>query len=152
MHLDISYALNQLCQHVYSPTVTHWFLLKHVLWYVKGMLHYGMCLHKSFSLDLYAFLKFDWVDCPDDHKSMSGFEVFLGSNLISWVCKKQRTVAQSSTEADVSAKVTCLVSLLHELGVSSLPIHKLWCDNLGMTYMCANPVFHARTKHVACEN
>jgi hypothetical protein len=38
--------------------------------------------------------------------------------------------------------------VLKELGVflSSPPV--LWCDNLGATYLTANPVFHARTKHI----
>lgn len=49
---------------------------------------------------------------------------------------------------DVFTEVTWIVSLLRELGIHPLPTHKLWCDNLGVTFMCANPVFHARIKHV----
>ncbi|XP_019163451.1 PREDICTED: uncharacterized protein LOC109159794 [Ipomoea nil] len=45
-------------------------------------------------------------------------------------------------------EVTWVVSLLRELGLSSSTALTLWCGNLRATYLCANPVFHASTKHV----
>jgi hypothetical protein len=45
--------------------------------------------------------------------------------------------------------VIWLQSLLRELGLlchRRAPI--LWCDNLGATYLFANPRFHGRTKHI----
>jgi histone deacetylase 1/2 len=39
-------------------------------------------------------------------------------------------------------------TLLTELGVSHPKAASLWFDNLGATYLSANPVFHARTKHI----
>ena len=39
-------------------------------------------------------------------------------------------------------------SLLKEIGVEQQRTPILWCDNLGATYLTANPVFHARTKHI----
>jgi hypothetical protein len=35
-----------------------------------------------------------------------------------------------------------------ELGISQTTLARLWCDNLGATYLSANPTFHARMKHV----
>lgn len=63
-------------------------------------------------------------------------------------------MARSSTEAeykgfaDVAAKVTWVVSILNEIGLSLFALPALWCDNLGATHLCANSVFHARTKHI----
>ena len=39
-------------------------------------------------------------------------------------------------------------SLLRELHVPQARPPVLWCDNLGVTYLTANPVFHARSKHI----
>ncbi|XP_019171360.1 PREDICTED: uncharacterized protein LOC109166917 [Ipomoea nil] len=151
---DISYAVNRLCQFMHSPTQEHWGLLKRVLHYIKGTLDYGLRISPSRSSEIHAYSDSDWAGCPVDRKSTSGYAVFIGINLVSWVSRKQRTVARSSTEAeykglaDVCAEVTWVLSLLRELGLDSSAPPTLWCDNLGATYLRANPVFHARTKHV----
>ncbi|XP_019153624.1 PREDICTED: uncharacterized protein LOC109150172 [Ipomoea nil] len=143
-HQDLSFEVNQLCQHMHAPTISHWGHLKRVLRYVKGTVNFGLRIRKSVSKELHAFSDSEWAGCPGDHKSTSGFAVFLGSNLVSWVCKKQRTVARSSTEAkykalaNVCAEVTWIVSLLREIKVSGISVPKLWCDDLAATYMCAN--------------
>jgi hypothetical protein len=38
--------------------------------------------------------------------------------------------------------------VLKELGVHQPRPPVLWCNNLGATYLSANPVFHAHTKHI----
>lgn len=48
----------------------------------------------------------------------------------------------------MAAEVVWIQSLLRELGLSHHSIPVLCCDNLGATYLCANPVFYAQTKYV----
>ena len=114
----------------------------------------GLQFRRSSSTLVSAFSDADWAGCVDDRKSTGGFAVFFGSNLISWSASKQATVSRSSTEAEYKsvanaiAEIIWVESLLHELGIKQLRISCLWCDNLGATYLSANPVFHGRTKHI----
>ena len=132
----------------------HWTAVKRIIRYIQGSIGTGLKLCKSPSTAVSAFSDADWAGCPDDRKSTEGFAVFLGSNLISWQAKKQATVSRSSTEAEykslanATAEVMWIETLLDELGIPRSHVSCLWCDNLGATYLSANPVFHARTKHI----
>jgi hypothetical protein len=57
-------------------------------------------------------------------------------------------VSRSSTKAEYKALANATAELIWELGVKLQEKQSLWCDNLGATYLSANPVFHARTKHI----
>nr|GEX89915.1 Gag/Pol polyprotein [Tanacetum cinerariifolium] len=56
--------------------------------------------------------------------------------------------AEYKALADPISELTWLLALLHELGIGSSSTPILWCDNLGATYLSANPIFRAHTKHV----
>ncbi|GJU24330.1 putative RNA-directed DNA polymerase [Tanacetum coccineum] len=148
----------------------HWSAVKRILRYLHGMVEHDMLICCSYGSTLQAFTDVlwkgnpdtsleafsdaDWARDSDDRRSMGGFAIYLGSNLISWTARKQRTVSRSSTEAeykalaDTVAELTWLQALLHELGIRSSSTPILWCDNLDATYLSANPIFRARTKHV----
>ncbi|PKU63719.1 Retrovirus-related Pol polyprotein from transposon TNT 1-94 [Dendrobium catenatum] len=150
---DIFYTVNRLCQHMHQPQEIHFQLLKHLLRYLKGTLSFGLPLVAT-TLRLSAYSDSDRAGNPVDRKSTTGYCAFLGSNLISWQVKKQKTVARSSTEAEYRALATAamdiiwLQRLLGEFGISSSSPTTLFCDNISYIALANNPVFHARTKHI----
>jgi hypothetical protein len=50
--------------------------------------------------------------------------------------------------ADATAEIIWIQVLLHELGIPPFRPPNLWCDNIGATYLAANPIFHRQSKHI----
>lgn len=86
--------------------------------------------------------------------SRGAYIIYLGSHPLSWSSKKQKTVVQSFTEmeycavADTASKLCWVASVLCELGIKSTTQPAIYCDNVGAMYLCVNPVFQSRMKHV----
>jgi hypothetical protein len=77
--------------------------MKRILRYLRGTSDFGLLLHRSSSSDLVIYTDTDWAGCPDTRRSMSGYVVFFGDNLVSWSAKRQTAVFRSSAEAEYRA-------------------------------------------------
>jgi len=97
---DISYAVQHLSQFLHDPAEPHYQAALHVLRYPKGRAHKGLFYSASCDFLLTAYCDADWGSCQFSARSLTGYCVFLGSSLVSWKTKKQKTVAKSSAEAE----------------------------------------------------
>ena len=136
------------------PTTTHWNVVKRILCYLKSTSSHGISLHASLSFELQGYTNADWASSPDDRHSTGGYYIFLGPNLISWSSTKQKVVSRSSAESEyqalvsITAEITWVQALLKELCISQTTVPLLWCDNQSVAALAANPISHARSKHV----
>ena len=93
-------------------------------------------------------------DHTDDRHSTSGYVFLLAKGAISWSLRKQKTIAQNTTEAeymgmtDAANQAVWYWGFLSELGYSvenPIPIH---ADNKGAVDLALNPVTGRRSKHI----
>ncbi|XP_048134074.1 disease resistance protein RPV1-like [Rhodamnia argentea] len=154
---DIAYTVNKLSQFMHKPNDTHWTAAKRLLRYLKSTIFHGLHLRRDTTPTLHAYSDADWAGNSDDRTSTSGFIIYIGANPISWSSRKQKSIARSSTEAEyraiatTSAEILWVQNLLQELAIHSTQPPIIHCDNIGATYVCANPVFHSRMKHIAID-
>ncbi|XP_068639307.1 uncharacterized mitochondrial protein AtMg00810-like [Aristolochia californica] len=103
---DISYAIHQVSQFMSSPRHLHIAAVRRIIRYLQGSPTRGLFFPTSSSLQLVGYSDADWAGCSDTRRSTTAWCMFLGSALISWRCKKQDLVSNSSTEAEYRAMST----------------------------------------------
>ena len=54
-HLDLTHAVNLVCQFMHQPSASHFQAIKRILQYLQGTLDYGLRLLSQSSLSLYGF-------------------------------------------------------------------------------------------------
>nr|KYP59916.1 hypothetical protein KK1_015360 [Cajanus cajan] len=149
----IAYTINKLCQFMHHPLESHWKAAKILLRYLKGTLQHGLHYKKSSDTEIHAYCDSDWARDQEDMRSTSGKCVYLGTNIVSWMAKKQRVVSRSSTKekfrslASLVTEIQYIQNLLSELHISSTQPPLIWCDNQGGVLLSSNPVLHTKTKH-----
>nr|GEX21662.1 uncharacterized mitochondrial protein AtMg00810-like [Tanacetum cinerariifolium] len=113
MHLtssrpDIMFAVCACARYQVTPKVLHLHTMKRIFRYLKGQPKLGLWYLKDSLFNLVAYTNSDYAGASLDRNSTIGGCQFLGCRLISWQCKKQTVVANSTTEAEyVAASSYC---------------------------------------------
>ncbi|GJS98528.1 putative ribonuclease H-like domain-containing protein [Tanacetum coccineum] len=104
---NIMFAICACARFQVTPNTSHLHTVKRIFRYLKGQPKLGLWYPRDSPFDLEAFSDSDYAGASLDRKSTTGGCQFLGKRLISWQCKKQTIVANSTTKAEYVAAANC---------------------------------------------
>lgn len=78
---DISFVVQQVSQFMHSPRHIHLAVVRRIIHYLKGTSHHGLIFTTGIAPKLSAYSDADWAGCPDTHRSVTGWCMFLNSSL-----------------------------------------------------------------------
>ncbi|GJY84791.1 retrovirus-related pol polyprotein from transposon TNT 1-94 [Tanacetum coccineum] len=96
---DIMFAVCACARYQVNLKVSHLHVVKRIFRYLKGQPKLGLWYPKDSPFDLVAYTNSDYAGASLDRKSTTRGCQFLGCRLISWQCKKQTVVANSTTKS-----------------------------------------------------
>lgn len=175
---DILYSVTILAQHQRNPKLCHMRAATRILLYLRKTHDLGLFYRKSAGNELIVFdsnleeldASKRAVEVPEgmretiyadasyggeeDAKSRSSYLMMVFGAPVIWFSKKQPTTALSSTEAEVMALVEGIKEalwmrdFLEELGMKINSPTITYQDNQSVIAIAANPIHHARIKHM----
>jgi hypothetical protein len=123
---DISFALGRLSQYLSDPAEFHMSALKRVLKYLRSTIDYGITFGGKNPEGLIGYSDSDFASDRTDRLSVLGNVFMLGNGPISWISKKQKSVATSTMDAEYMAMCAAskqsqwLALVLREMGAADL--------------------------------
>ncbi|GJV82883.1 putative ribonuclease H-like domain-containing protein [Tanacetum coccineum] len=154
---DIMFSVCACSRFQVQPKVSHLNAVKRIFRYLKGQPKLGLWYPKDSPLILEAFSDNDYVGASLDRKSTTRGCQFLGLRLISWQCKKQTVMANSTTKAEYIAASHCCGQVLWiqnqmlDYGFNFMQT-KIHVDNESAICVVKNPVYHSKTKHIEIQH
>jgi Reverse transcriptase (RNA-dependent DNA polymerase) len=151
---DIALAVQKLSQFMNYYRPVHWNAAKRVVRYLKGTRNLQLRLGGTNPTKLVGFTDASYACCPDSGKSVGAYCFSLGAGMISWAARKQKTVAQSTCDAEyiacAEAARECMWLRMLTAEINLIQPHPtpLLTDNESALALAKDPRFHARAKHI----
>jgi len=150
---DLAFPVSMVSQFMSRAGPSHWMAVKRIMRYLKGTMDLKLCLGGK-EVSLRGYCDADWGGDANERRSTTGYVFFVGVGAISWNCKRQPTIALSTTEAEYMATSQCtkeaiwLRKLMADVGLVQDGATIIMCDNQGCIALAKNPTHHSRTKHI----
>ncbi|GJU65111.1 putative ribonuclease H-like domain-containing protein [Tanacetum coccineum] len=150
---DIMFGVCACARFQVTPKASHLNAVKRIFRYLKHQPKLGLWYPRDLPFELEAFSGNDYGGASLDRKSTTGGCQFLGRRLISWQCKKQNIMVNSTTEAEYVAAANCCGQVLWiqnqmmDYGFKFMNT-KIHIDNESTISVIKNLVAHSRTKHI----
>ena len=150
---DIAYSVSYVARFNSKPTTYAWKLVCRILRYVQGTQHVGLQFSKT-TEPLIAFSDSDFANDCSDRKSVSGYILMAGGNVLSWKSCKQELVTTCTLYSEYVALFTAaqevlfMSRLMMELINTNITPVTVYCDNHGSITVAENPTHHKRSKAI----
>ncbi|GJV46025.1 putative ribonuclease H-like domain-containing protein [Tanacetum coccineum] len=150
---DIMFAVCACARFQVTPKASHLNAVKRIFRYLKHQPKLGLWYLRDSPFKLEAYSDSDYGRASLDRKSTTGGCQFLRRRLISWQCKKQTIMANSTTEAEYVAaanwcgQVLWIQNQMMDYGFNFMNT-KIYIDNKSTISVIKNPIAHSRTKHI----
>jgi hypothetical protein len=123
---DLAFVLGRLSQYLADPADFHMAAVKKLSRYIRSTMDLGIVFTKSDSPYLEGYSDSDFAKDRKDRISILGNVFFLAGGPISWMSKKQKSVATSTAEAEYMAMCSCakqsqwVTQVLRDMGMHHL--------------------------------